>query len=105
MFNNHSKDVHESGSLNQLTIALPLEDGNKLEILTVAELASMLKMNKRQVHEMTRERTRAGAMRENPIPVLKITGNVRFRKSDIEAWLEKCLNGGNEDFSVADTHV
>jgi excisionase family DNA binding protein len=60
-----------------------------MEILTVDELALLLKMNKRQVYEMTKTRTRSGAMREHPIPVLKINGNVRFRKSDIEDWIEK----------------
>jgi excisionase family DNA binding protein len=65
-----------------------------MEILTVAELAAMLKMNKRQVYEMTKRRTRTGSMRENPIPVLKINGNVRFRKSDIEDWIEKLVARG-----------
>jgi predicted DNA-binding transcriptional regulator AlpA len=60
-----------------------------MELLTVAELATMLKMSKTQIYEMTRERTRSGAMRDNPVPVVKINGNLRFRKSDIEAWLEK----------------
>lgn len=59
------------------------------EILTIDELAALLKMSTRQVYEMTRTRTRTGAMRENPIPVVKINGNVRFRKSDIERWIEK----------------
>jgi excisionase family DNA binding protein len=59
------------------------------EILTVAELATMLKMSKGQVYEMTKTRTRAGAMRDNPIPFVKINCNVRFRKSDIEDWIEK----------------
>jgi excisionase family DNA binding protein len=63
------------------------------EILTVEELATMLKMSKTQIYEMTRTRTRNGNMREHPLPVLKINGNVRFRKSDIEDWLEKLLRG------------
>ena len=62
-----------------------------MEILTVAELAAMLKMSKGQIYEMTRARTRSGAMREDSIPVVKINGNVRFRKSDIEAWIEKLV--------------
>jgi hypothetical protein len=41
------------------------------------------------VYEMTKTRTRSGAMRDNPLPVFKINGNVRFRKSDIEDWIEK----------------
>jgi predicted DNA-binding transcriptional regulator AlpA len=60
-----------------------------IEIITVAELAAWLKMTKWQVYEMTKTRTRSGAMRENPIPVVKINGNVRFLKSDIEAWVQK----------------
>ncbi|MBZ5687223.1 MAG: helix-turn-helix domain-containing protein [Acidobacteriia bacterium] len=64
------------------------------EILTVAELAAMLKMSKGQVYEMTRARTRSGAMREAPLPVLRINGNVRFRKSDVEEWIEKLVAHG-----------
>ena len=51
----------------------------------------MLKMRKTQIYEMTRERTRMGAMRENPLPVLRIKGNVRFGKTDIEGWIEKLV--------------
>lgn len=62
-----------------------------MEILTVAEVAALLKMSKRQVYEMTKTRTRTGAMRDNPIPLVKINGNVRFRKSDVEDWIEKLV--------------
>ena len=62
-----------------------------MELLTVGELAALLKMSTTQVYEMTRERTRSGAMRDNPIPVMKINGNVRFLKSDIEDWIEKLV--------------
>ena len=68
------------------------------EILTVAELAAMLKMSKSQIYEMTRARTRSGAMRANPIPVLKINGNLRFRKSDVEDWVEKLVQNREDDF-------
>jgi predicted DNA-binding transcriptional regulator AlpA len=64
-----------------------------VEILTVADLAALLKMSTGQVYEMTRNRTRSGVMRDNPIPVVKINGNVRFRKSDIENWIEKLARG------------
>jgi len=50
------------------------------EILTVDDLAAMLKMSRGQIYEMTRARTRTGSMREHPLPVLRINGNVRFRK-------------------------
>lgn len=57
------------------------------EILTITELAAMLKMSKRQIYTMCETRTRNGAMKDNPIPVLKINGNLRFRKADVDAWL------------------
>lgn len=61
------------------------------EILTINELAALLKMTKRQIYTMCETRTRNGAMKDHPLPVLKINGNLRFRKSQIEAWLG-CLN-------------
>jgi predicted DNA-binding transcriptional regulator AlpA len=57
------------------------------DILTATELAAMLKMSKGQIYEMTKERTRTGSMKAHPLPVLKINGNLRFRKSDVDAWL------------------
>jgi excisionase family DNA binding protein len=60
-----------------------------MEILTINELAAMLKMSKRQIYSMTEARTRTGPMKDNPIPFLKINGNVRFLRSDIEAWLQR----------------
>lgn len=58
-----------------------------MEILTIDELATLLKMSKGQIYEMTKQRTRTGSMKENPLPVLKINGNLRFRKVDVDSWL------------------
>jgi excisionase family DNA binding protein len=60
-----------------------------MEIMTVDEVAAMLRISKGQVYEMSRERTRTGEVRSNPIPSLRIGGSVRFRRSDVEAWIEK----------------
>lgn len=57
------------------------------EILTVQEVADWLKMSRRQIYEMTRHRGKVRA--SDPIPVVRINGNVRFRRSDIEAWLNR----------------
>jgi len=57
------------------------------EILTIDELAAILKMTRSQVYTMTRKRARARM--EHPLPVLRINGNIRFRRTDIEEWLEK----------------
>lgn len=59
------------------------------ELLTVSELATLLKMSRSQVYELTKERTRSGDVRTNPIPVMRIGTAVRFRKEDVEAWLTK----------------
>lgn len=36
---------------------------------------------------MCETRTREGSMKNHPLPVLKINGNLRFRKSDIDGWI------------------
>jgi excisionase family DNA binding protein len=63
------------------------------EILTVQEVAALLKMSKRQVYTMCETRTRQGSMKDHPLPVLKINGNLRFRKSDVDSWLAKLVEG------------
>jgi predicted DNA-binding transcriptional regulator AlpA len=57
------------------------------EILTVDELASLLKMTKRQVYTMCETRTRL--KQEHPLPILRVNGNLRFAKMAVEAWLTK----------------
>lgn len=65
-----------------------------MEILTVNELAAMLKVSNRHVYELTKERTKSGDLREYPLPVLRIGSSVRFRRSDVEAWIEKLVARG-----------
>ena len=69
-------------------------EGEKLEILTVAEVAAFLRVSKHQVYELAKARTRSGDLREHPLPVLRIGTSVRFRKSDIEDWTEKLVTHG-----------
>jgi excisionase family DNA binding protein len=57
------------------------------EILTIEELCAWLKMSRTQVYSMLRKRGQA-RMR-HPLPALRVNGNVRFRKADVEAWLER----------------
>jgi excisionase family DNA binding protein len=65
------------------------------EILTIEELASLLKMSRNQVYGMTRARARKRM--ENPLPVLRLNGNVRFKRSDIEAWLGRVATEEESD--------
>jgi excisionase family DNA binding protein len=60
-----------------------------MEIMTVAEVAAMLKLSKRTICELMTERTRSGDLRPNPLPAIRIGRSVRFRKSDVDAWVEK----------------
>jgi excisionase family DNA binding protein len=65
-----------------------------LEILTVDEVSTLLKISKSKVYELTNERTRSGEIRTNPLPVVRIGSSVRFRRSDVEAWIEKLASNG-----------
>lgn len=60
-----------------------------MEILTVDEVAALLRMSKSQVYELAKTRTRSGDIRTNPLPVLRIGSSVRFRRADIEAWIDR----------------
>jgi excisionase family DNA binding protein len=57
------------------------------EILTVDELASLLKMNRRQIYSMTETRTRS--KQKHPLPILRVNGNLRFSRTAVEAWLQQ----------------
>ena len=59
-----------------------------MEILTAAEVAAMLKVSRRHVYELTNRRTLSGEIRERPLPVVRLGSSVRFRKSDVEEWIE-----------------
>ena len=59
---------------------------NQDELLTVSDLALILKCKESSVYNLTRRR---GQVRyDDPIPVLRLPMGLRFRKSSILAWLE-----------------
>lgn len=62
------------------------------EIWTIDQLGDYLHFTRGQVYTLTRARSQAGP---NPVPILKINGNVRFSKKAIEAWLQR-LQGGEQ---------
>lgn len=57
------------------------------EILTVDDVAGLLRMSKQQIYEQTRRRARL--RQPLPLPYLRINGNLRFRRSDIATWLDQ----------------
>lgn len=52
------------------------------EILTPEELATLLRVTPSWVNEKTRRRA------QNPLPTLRIGRYIRFRRSDVIAWLD-----------------
>jgi predicted DNA-binding transcriptional regulator AlpA len=56
------------------------------DILTVAEVAELLKCKPSSIYNLTRIRGRARY--ENPIPVLRLPMGLRFRRSSVLAWLK-----------------
>ena len=53
------------------------------ELLTVDELASLFKLTRWTVYNLTRQRNR----QEGALPYIKIGRELRFRKSAVEAWI------------------
>ncbi len=62
------------------------------EILTLDDVASILKTTPSSIYGMTRERARI--RHKHPLPVLRLVCGLRFRKSDIEQWLEVVAREG-----------
>lgn len=52
------------------------------ELITITELAALLKLSKRTVCNLMVDNT-------NPLPALRLGRSVRFRKSDVDAWLAR----------------
>jgi excisionase family DNA binding protein len=53
------------------------------ELLTVDELASIFKLTRWTIYNLTRQRNR----RAGALPYIKIGRELRFRRSAVEAWL------------------
>ena len=62
------------------------------DIMTVAETAQFLRITPYQVYDLTRARGRARST--IPIPVLKFSKQLRFRKSSLQAWMEALEKAG-----------
>jgi hypothetical protein len=76
---------------NSATLS-PVRPATRSEILTVEDLAKWLKVSKRSVYEMTCDR---GQQRhEIPLPILRLPIGLRFRRTDVEQWLNKCAEAG-----------
>jgi len=67
------------------TEILPMTPADN-DILTVTEVAEMLKCKPSSIYNLTRHRGRARY--DSPIPVLWLPMGLRFRRSSVLAWLK-----------------
>lgn len=63
------------------------------EILTLPEVAQLLKVAEKTVYTMAQK---------GELPAFKVRGQWRFRRSDIDAWIERQVLGEQKDGSGAD---
>ncbi len=60
-----------------------------MEILTADEVATWLRVSKRHVYELSKQRTKSGDVRDNPLPCVRFGKSIRFNKAAVEAWFER----------------
>ena len=63
----------------------PITEFDASEILTVADVARLLRCKPSSVYNLTRRRGRARY--DNPVPVMRLPMGLRFRRSSVLAWL------------------
>ena len=58
-------------------------------LLTIREVAELLSMTVQQVYSLRKTRFRKRHGEDKAIPCVSINGNLRFRTSAIQAWVER----------------
>jgi predicted DNA-binding transcriptional regulator AlpA len=66
-----------------------------MEILTADEVAVLLKVSKRHVYELAKQRTKSGDVRNHPLPCVRLGKAVRFNKAAVEEWFERLSNSNH----------
>jgi excisionase family DNA binding protein len=59
---------------------MPIDSGSVFELLTIAEVAEVLKISEPGMRRLQQRRA---------IPFIKVGGSVRFSKRDVAAYLER----------------
>jgi excisionase family DNA binding protein len=57
-------------------------------ILTIDEVATLLRVSKKSVYEWTSVRGRE-RLKSNPFPVLRVGSTIRFVREDIMQWIDR----------------
>lgn len=61
-----------------------------MEMLTIKEVAAMLKISHRHIYELANLRTKAGDVRKHPLPCYRLGAAVRFDRAEVEQWVSTC---------------
>jgi excisionase family DNA binding protein len=62
------------------------------DVMTADEAATYLRISRSQLFDLTR--SRANARMKHPIPVLRYSKQLRFRRSSLNAWMETLEKAG-----------
>jgi len=72
---------------------MKIESGQPIsDILDVKEAAAYLRISTSQLYDLTR--SRANARMKHPIPVLRFSKQLRFRRSSLDRWMEALERAG-----------
>jgi len=72
----------------------PLPQGDDDCLLTVAEVAELLRCKPSSVYNLSRSRGRSRY--DNPIPIIKLPCGLRFRRSAVMEWLKSLETRGGQ---------
>lgn len=79
-------DIRQQQTPQEIRTAAPRSNAATDEIMTVADVAALLKCKSSSIYSMTRRR---GRLRyDHPIPVLRLPCGLRFKRSPVLAWLD-----------------
>lgn len=64
------------------------------QLLTVDEVAKLLRVSIWHVYELAQPRHKSGDIRANPLPCIRLGKSVRFSKEAVEGWLNALQRPG-----------
>jgi predicted DNA-binding transcriptional regulator AlpA len=79
-------NIRQQQPPHEIRSAAPRIDTATNEIMTVADVAALLKCKSSSIYNMTRRRGRVRY--DHPIPVLRLPCGLRFKRSSVLAWLD-----------------
>ncbi len=79
-------NIRQQQTPQEIRSAAPRSDAARDEIMTVADVAALLKCKSSSIYNMTRRRGRQRY--DHPIPVMRLPCGLRFKRSSVLAWLD-----------------